>query len=101
MKETSKKAGIPIQGFFSVLMPGNYITKKKHLPPEKVKRYLGSCDETVDEIITQIKNHVSNYKKEKHSFFLSYVVHKLAVLEKNEPFVFGDACIGCGKCAAI
>lgn len=73
MKETSKKAGIPIQGFFSVLMPGNYITKKRHLPQEKVK----------------------------HSFFLSYVVHKLAVLEKNEPFVFGDACIGCGKCAAI
>ena len=101
MKETGEKAGLTISGFYNVLMPGNYITRKKHLPPEKVAEYLKHCDEKIDEIIKEIKNKTCNYKKEKHSFLLSYGLHKLAVLEKTEKFVFGKACVKCGKCIDI
>lgn len=82
-------------------MPGNYITRKKHLPEEKVQEYLENCDEKIKEIVKDIKKRTSNYKKEKHSFLLSYGVHKLAVLEKTEKFLFGDACVACGKCVDI
>ncbi len=101
MKETGKKAGISIQGFYEVLMPGNYITQKRHLPQEKVEEYLAHCDEKIAEIAKQVQAETSNYKKEKHSFFLSYGLHKLAVLEKKEPFVFGEECVQCGKCVEI
>ena len=101
MKETGEKAGLKISGFFDILMPGNYITQKKHLPEEKRKEYLENCDGKIDEIVAEIKKEVSNYKKEKHSFLLSYGLHKLAVLEKTEKFIFGDECIKCGKCVDI
>lgn len=95
MKRTCEKRGLAIQGFYDVLMPGNYITRKKHLPKEKVEQYLSQCDGKVDEIMKQIQGKVSNYKKEKHSFLLSYGLHKLAVLEKTEPFHVKEACVGC------
>lgn len=101
MKEAARKAGLTISGFFDVLMPGNYITKKKHLPPEKVREYLENCDEKIAQIVEGIQSRTCNYKKEKHSFLLSYGLHRLAVLEKTERFIFGDACIACGKCADI
>ena len=101
LKETGEKAGLKVSGFFDVLMPGNYITQKKHLPEEKRKEYLENCDGKIDEIVAEIKKEVSNYKKEKHSFLLSYGLHKLAVLEKTEKFIFGDECIKCGKCVDI
>lgn len=84
MKAAGKKAGLEICGFFDVLMPGNYITQKKHLPPEKVQEYLKHCDEKIAQIVSDIEKRVCNYKKEKHSFLLSYGLHKLAVLEKTE-----------------
>ncbi len=31
MKEKAGKAGITVKGFYDVLMPGNYITRKEHL----------------------------------------------------------------------
>ena len=96
-----KKAGILVSGFYEVLMPGNYITRKKHLPEEKVKQYLAECDQRIEEITVQIQKKKFNYKKEKHSFFQTYILHKLAVLEKQEPFIAGDNCVGCGKCVKI
>lgn len=101
MKEACEKVGFKLGGFFDVLMPGNYITQKKHLPQEKVIKYLNECDEKIEQIIEEIRNKICNYKKEKHSFLLSYGLHKLAVLEKTEKFVFGKECIGCGKCVDI
>lgn len=101
IKETAQKAGLCIKGFYDVLMPGNYITQKKHLPHEKEKEYLDHCDEKIEEIAQGVRQQLSNYQKEKHSFLLSYGLHKLAVLEKTEPFIFGDACVGCGKCVDI
>lgn len=101
IKKTAEKAGITISGFYNVLMPGNYITKKKHLPPEKVQEYLEHCDEKVEEITHGVKQKLSNYQNEKHSYLLSYGLHKLAVLEKTEKFIFGDACVHCGKCVDI
>lgn len=101
MKETGEKAGYPVKGFFGILMPGNYITKKKHLPPEKVQEYLDNCDARIEEVVAEIKKETANYKKEKHSFLLSYGLHKLAVLEKTERFVFGEECVKCGKCRDI
>jgi len=101
MKETCIKAHLDLQGFYGILMPGNYITQKKHLPKEKVEEYLLNCDQRIEEVVQGIKDKLSNYKKEKHSFLLSYGLHKLAVLEKTEPFVFGDGCVRCGKCVAI
>lgn len=101
IKETAEKAGISIKGFYDVLMPGNYITKKKHLPPEKVQEYLDHCDEKIEEIVKNVHQHNCNYRKEKHSFLLSYGLHKLAVLEKTEKFIFGNTCVGCGKCVDI
>ncbi|WP_455544187.1 EFR1 family ferrodoxin [Intestinibacter sp.] len=52
-------------------------------------------------MVINIQQRSCNYKKEKHSFLLSYGLHKLAVLEKNEKFIFGDSCAGCGKCVDI
>lgn len=101
MKETAEKAGYVIGGFYDVLMPGNYITKKKHLPEEKVKEYLLNCDKRIEQIVAGIREKSCNYKKEKHSFLLSYGLHKLAVLEKTEKFVFGEDCVKCGKCVDI
>lgn len=101
MKETCEKVHMEMKGYYSVLMPGNYITQKKHLPKEKVYQYLNNCDEAVDQIIKGIQAKMSNYKKEKHSFLLSYGLHKLAVLERTEKFVFGEECVKCGKCVAI
>lgn len=101
MKETAERAGYSISGFYDILMPGNYITQKKHLPKEKVDKYLAECDEKIEAIAKQILLNTSNYKEEKHSFFLSYILHKLAVLEKTEKFIVDDNCVGCGKCAAI
>ncbi|MDO5294800.1 MAG: EFR1 family ferrodoxin [bacterium] len=101
MKETAKKKGLTISGFYGVLMPGNYITKKKHLSQDKVEKYLAECDETIDSIVNDVKLQKCNYTKEKHSFLLSYGLHKLAVLEKTEKFIFSDACVRCGKCRNI
>lgn len=101
IKKTAEKVGLSISGFYDVLMPGNYITQKKHLPPEKVQEYLAHCDEKIEEIVRDVQQQTCNYKKEKHSFLLSYGLHKLAVLEKTEQFIFGEACVGCGKCADI
>ena len=101
IKETAAKKGLTIRGFYDVLMPGNYITQKKHLPPEKVKEYLDHCDERIDHITLGINARLCNYKKEKHSFLLSYGLHKLALLEKTEKFIFGDNCVCCGKCVDI
>lgn len=101
MKEAGEKAGLKICGFFDVLMPGNYITPKRHLPPEKVQEYLDHCDERIAQIVSDVEKQVCNYKKEKHSFLLSYGLHKLAVLEKTEKFIVDDTCVGCGKCADI
>ena len=84
-----------------MLMPGNYITQKKHLPPEKVQQYLTECDGEIAEIVAGIRQKEDNYREEKHSFLMSYGLHKLAVLEKTEKFVFGEACVGCGKCTDI
>lgn len=100
-KETAEKAGLRVNGFYDVLMPGNWITRKKHLPPEKVQAYLSDCDKKIVQIADGIRRKDSNYKKEKHSFLLSYGLHKLAVLQKTEKFVFGDACVRCGKCVDI
>lgn len=100
-RKIATKAGLPVSGFYGVLMPGNYITQKKHLPPEKVQEYLVCCDEKIAQIAEDVGSKESNYKKEKHSFLLSYGLHKLAVLEKGEKFVFGDACIRCRKCVDI
>lgn len=101
MKETGEKSGYPVCGFYEVLMPGNYITKKQHLPEEKVQQYLKECDAKIDAIECSIRKKERNYKKEKHSYLLSYGLHKLAVLEKTEKFIFGDECVKCGKCADI
>ncbi|MGM9530578.1 EFR1 family ferrodoxin, partial [Intestinibacter sp.] len=101
IRNTAAKAGLTIQGFFDVLMPGNYITQKKHLPPEKGQQYLNNCDNKIDQIVSSIRKRESNYKKEKHSFLLSYGLHKLAILEKTEKFTFGDECVRCGKCVDI
>lgn len=101
LRETAKKAGFCVKGFYDVLMPGNYITKKQHLPAEKTEEYLAHCDEKLEEIASAVRRQDSNYKKERHSFFLSYGLHKLAVLEKTEKFVFGDDCVRCGKCVDI
>ena len=101
IKKTAQKAGLCINGFYDVLMPGDYITQKKHLPPEKVQEYLDRCDEKIEEIAQGVRQKRNNYQKEKHSFLLSYGLHKLAVLEKTEPFIFGDACVRCGKCVDI
>lgn len=100
-KEKAEKAGLRVSGFYGVLMPGNWITHKKHLPPEKVQAYLSNCDDAVAKIADSVNRKESNYKKEKHSFLLSYGLHKLAVLQKTEKFIFGDACIRCGKCVDI
>lgn len=101
IKQTCEKQGFILSGFYEVLMPGNYVTVKKHLPEEKCKKYLKEADSCVEEIIKQIQYKTCNYKKEKHSFLLSYVLHKLAVLEKNEEFIFGKSCVSCGKCVKI
>lgn len=100
-KETAEKAGFSITGFYDVLMPGNYITRKQHLSQEKIEEYLGQCDEKIQEIVSGVQQHLNNYKEEKHSYLLSYGLHKLAVLEKTEKFIFGDACVSCGKCVDI
>lgn len=101
MKEKAEKVGIFIKGFYDILMPGNYITRKKHLPEEKQQEYLARCDEKIEEIVKDVQNKTCNYKKEKHSFMLSYGLHKLAVLEKTEKFIFGETCVSCGKCKDI
>lgn len=101
MKKTCERVGLKLYGFYDVLMPGNYITQKKHLTQEKAQEYLNQCNEKVDQIINDIQKKSCNYKKEKHSFLLSYGLHKLALLEKTEKFIFGDSCISCGKCVDI
>lgn len=100
-KEKAKKAGFHVSGFYGVLMPGNWITHNKHLPAEKVQQYLSECDGKIAQIAKSVQEKESNYTKEKHSFLLSYVVHKLAVLQKTEKFIFGDDCVRCGKCVEI
>ena len=62
MKETGEKVGYPVRGFFGILMPGNYITKKKHLPSEKVQEYLENCDARIEEVVADIKKETANYK---------------------------------------
>ena len=79
MKETGEKAGLKIIGLFDIVMPGNYITQKKHLPEEKVKEYLENCDGKIAEIVADVKNQVADNKKEKPWFLMSYGLHKLAV----------------------
>lgn len=101
IKEACLKRGFEIQGFYEILMPGNYVTVKKHLPEEKVKRYLAEADGRILEIVKAISDKTNNYKKEKHSFLLSYVLHKLAVMEKEVEFTVGEQCKGCGQCVRI
>lgn len=101
MKEVSEKQGFEIKGFYEILMPGNYVTVKKHLPEEKVKRYLAEADQHILETVEAIRSKISNYKKEKHSFLLSYVLHKMAVMEKEVEFTVGEQCKGCGQCVRI
>lgn len=99
--ETWKKKGCTARGFYQVLMPGNYVTVKKHLPEETCQRYLNEADSKIADICSLVAKKTCNYQKEKHSYLLSYLVHKLAVLEKNEAFTIGPECAHCGKCAAI
>lgn len=101
MKEVCEKRGFELKGFYEVLMPGNYVTVKKHLPEEKANRYLLEADGRILEIVEAIHSKSSNYKKEKHSFLLSYVLHKLAVMEKEVEFTVEKQCKGCGQCVRI
>ncbi|WP_054742355.1 EFR1 family ferrodoxin [Cellulosilyticum ruminicola] len=96
IKETCEKREFEIGGFFKVLMPGNYVTVKKHLPEEKCKKYLAEADDHINEIVKAVQAKTYNYKKEKHSFLLSYGLHKLAALEKETKFDVGEKCKGCG-----
>ena len=67
MKETCEKRGYELSGFYEVLMPGNYVTVKKHLPEEKARKYLQEADGRITTIVEEVRKRSKNYKKEKHS----------------------------------
>ncbi len=81
-------------------MPHNFITVSQPNSLEYTAEKLETAKKQLVLYNEQIKQREVNYKKERHSLFLSYVLGGLLIsMGKSEkPFYTTDACKGCGLC---
>lgn len=101
IKKALDKKGYKMSGDYHVIMPGNYITVKSKITKAQSLEFLACSDEKIAGIVKSIRYKESNYKKEKHSFVLSYIVRNIGRLEKTMPFEVNERCTGCGQCMRI
>lgn len=92
--------GCQLSGDYKLKMPHNFITMSEPNSPEYTQEKLATAKKQLVLYNEQIKGREVNYKKQKHSWFKTYVLGGLLLsMGKSEkPFYVTDACKGCGLC---
>ena len=96
------KKGMELMGVEQIVMPENYITLFSAPSESDAIKIIEGGEKKVRELAPKIGSGEKIYLKS-HPTFLTNVVNPLFCKNKltDKPYYTTDACIGCGKCAAV
>lgn len=100
LNKALEEKGWHLSGDYKLKMPHGYITVHEVNSPEYTAEKLAHAKKLLILYNEQIKKSEHNYRKQRHSYFKSYVLGNLLIsMGKSEkPFYVTDACKSCGLC---
>lgn len=104
MKGIMSKKGLHLDAGFSIFMPTSDFVMKQKGGPEKKAEVLTKAEQTISDIITDVKSRNRVFRlKNQIPFPVQLVASKLSlpIRKKVKDFHVTEACIGCGKCKIV
>ena len=102
LKAVGKKAGIPIDAVFSLVMPDNFIPMFPVPGDQGIREILAKADVRMEEILGELRKRGSGEESKAKDLMLSASMQTLYRNgRKTSRFSVDDTCIGCGQCASF